>query len=134
MDTKHCDYATIGEVKLGFGFVPPRSRATVTVGRLQALAEIPVVLTDPIVTIGTQRMVLKGTVASGDYLEYQGGETVAVCDANWNRLRELTVTGPRMQLPTGPVTVLLDASSSGPKPWLEMQFTTEGDAMVVTGH
>ena len=24
MDTKHCDYATIAEVRLGFGFIPPR--------------------------------------------------------------------------------------------------------------
>jgi hypothetical protein len=134
MDTKHCDYGTIGEVKMGFGFVPPRSQAMVMVGRLQALAEIPVILTDPIVTIGTNRMVLKGTVASGDYLEYQGGDAVMVCDANWNHLRDLAVTGPRIQVPTGPVTVQLDASSSGPKPWLEIQVTTEGDAMIVTGH
>ena len=42
--------------------------------------------------------------------------------------------GSACGLPTGPVTVRLDASSSGPEPWLEMQFTTEGDAMVVTGH
>jgi hypothetical protein len=134
MDTKHCDYATMGEVRLGFGYVPPHSLATVTVGRLQALAEIPVILTDPVVTIGTQRMVLKGTVESGEYLEYQGGDTVAVCDANWNRLRFLALAGPHIQVPTGPVTVMLEASSSGPKPWLEMQFTTEGDAMVVSGH
>ncbi len=134
MDTKHCDYATIGEVGIGFGFVPPRSRAMVTVGRLQALAEIPVILTDPIVTIGTQRMVLKGTVASGDYMEYQGGDTVSVCDANWNHRRDLALAGPRIQVPTGPLTVQLDASSSGPKPWLEVQITTEGDAMIVRGH
>jgi len=109
-------------------------QATVTVGRLQALAENPVILTDPVLTIGTQRMVLKGRVESGEYLEYQGGDTVAVCDANWNRLRDLALAGPRIQVPTGLVTVMLDASSSGQKPWLEMQFTTEGDAMVVSRH
>lgn len=133
METKHCNYAKIGEVKLGFGFVPPRTRATVTVGRLQALAEIPVTLTDPVLTIGGQRLAMQGTVASGEYLEYQGGDTVAVCDADWNRLRVLTLTGPRPQAPTGPVTVAFDAASPGPRPWIEMQITTEGEAMIVTG-
>jgi hypothetical protein len=132
-DTKHCDHATLGEVRLGFGFVPPRSKAAVTVGRCQALAEIPVTLTDPVVTIGTQRMALKGTVESGDYLEYQGGDTVAVCDADWNRLRELPLAGPRVQLPMGPVAIMLDGASSGPKPWLQLQVTAEGEAMAVTG-
>jgi hypothetical protein len=33
----------------------------------------------------------------------------------------------------GPVAIMLDASSSGPKPWLQLQITAEGEAMAVTG-
>jgi len=41
MDTKHTDYAHINTMRLGFGFVPPRTNASVLVENLQALAELP---------------------------------------------------------------------------------------------
>lgn len=103
-----------------------------TVGRLQALAEIPVTLTNPVLTLGTRRVTMTGTVASGEYLDYQGGDTAAVCDANWNPLRTLGVSGSG-EIPTGPLAVSLDAATTGPKPWLEIQITTQGEPMAVTG-
>jgi hypothetical protein len=132
METKSCNYEKIGAVHLGFGFVPPRSKPSVTVARLQALAEIPVTLTNPVLTLGTRRVTMMGTVSSGEYLEYQGGDTASVCDANWNPLRTMSVSGAG-EIPTGNLTVALDAASTGPKPWLEIQITTQGEPMVVTG-
>ena len=132
METKSCNYEKIGAVHLGFGFVPPRTKPSVTVARLQALAEIPVTLTNPVLTLGTRRVTMRGTVSSGEYLEYQGGGTVSVCDPNWNRLRTMSVSGSG-EIPTGPLAVALDAASNGSKPWLEIQITTQGKPMVVTG-
>ena len=132
METKHCNYAKVGAVNLGFGYIPARTKPSVTVGRLQALAEIPVTLTNPVLTLGTRRITIQGTVSSGEYLEYQGGDTVTVYDANWNQLRTLSISGSG-EIPTGNLTVSLDAASTGPKPWLEMQITTHGEPMVVAG-
>jgi len=33
--------------------------------------------------------------------------------------------------PTGPLAVALDAASTGPNPWLEIQITTHGESMAV---
>lgn len=132
MPTKHCNYDTVSMVNLGFGYIPPRSKPTVTVSRLQALAEIPVTLTNPVITLGMRRVTVTGTVSSGEYLEYKGGETASVYDANWNLLRTLGISGSG-EIPTGPLAVSLDAASSGPKPWLEIQITTRGEPMIVTG-
>ena len=131
METKHCNYAKVGVVQLGFGSIPPRTKASVTVGRLQALAEIPVTLSNPVLTLGTRRVTMTGTVASGEYLEYQGGDTATVYDANWNPLRTMSVSGSG-EIPTGPLAVSLDAASTVPKPWLEIQITTQGEPIVVT--
>ena len=132
-DTKYCDYASMGEVALGFGFVPPRTKARVTVGRLQALAEIPVTITDPLLTIGSQQMAMKGAVASGEYLVYEGGAFVTVYDANWNKVRDLSFSGPEITVPTGPVTVSFRSTSAGPEPWVELQLTASGEPMIITG-
>ena len=131
METKHCNYAKVGVVQLGFGYIPPGTKPSVTVGRLQALAEIPVTLTNPVLTLGTWRVTMKGTVSSGEYLDYQSGDTATVYDANWNPLRTMGVSGSG-EIPTGPLAVSLDATSTGPKPWLEIQITTQGEPMVVT--
>ncbi|MEX1048198.1 MAG: hypothetical protein WED15_01625, partial [Akkermansiaceae bacterium] len=132
MGTKHCNYEKVGAVQIGFGYLPPGAKPTVTVGRLQALAEIPVTLTNPVLTFGIRRVTMTGTLSSGEYLEYQGGETASVYDANWNLLRTLSISGSG-EIPTGPLAVSLDAASTGPKPWLEIQITTQGEPMVVTG-
>jgi len=132
MLTKHCNYDTVSMVNLGFGYIPPLTKPTVTVSRLQALAEIPVTLTNPMLTLGTRRVTVTGTVSSGEYLEYKGGETASVYDANWNLLRTLGISGSG-EIPTGRLAVSLDAASSGPKPWLEIQITTRGEPMIVTG-
>jgi len=132
MQTKHCNYAKVSAVNLGFGYIPARTKPSVTVGRLQALAEIPVTLTNPVLTLGQRRLTLTGTVSSGEYLDYQGGDSVTVYDANWNKLRTLSISGSG-EIPSGNLTVSLDAASTGPKPWLEIQITTQGEPLVVAG-
>lgn len=132
MQTKHCDYSNLNEIRMGFGYLPPIRKAQVTVSRMQALAEIAVSLTDPILVLGEHRFSMKGVVSSGEYIQYQGGKVVTVYDANWNKLRELPVDGGG-EIPTGPVSVWLDGQSSGPAPWLEVQITTQGPPLKVGG-
>lgn len=130
MQTKHCDYSNLNEVRLGFGYLPPRCEARVAASRLQALVEIPVTLTDPVVVLGERRFSMKGAVSTGEYLHYQGSKLATVYDANWNRLRELSVEGVG-EIPTGPLSVRVDGRSNGPQPWLEVQITTLGSPLKV---
>lgn len=130
MQTKHCDYSKLNEVRLGFSYLPPHCEARVGVGHLQALAEIPVTLTDPTVVLGERRFSMKGSVSTGEYLHYQGGDIATIYDANWNRLRELPVEGVG-EIATGPVSVRVRGQSNGPQPWLEVQITTQGPPLKV---
>jgi len=130
MQTKHCDYSKLSEVRLGFGFLPPRCEARVSVSSLQALAEIPVTLTDPVVVLGERQFSMKGEISTGEYLQYQGGKLATVYDANWNRLRELPVEGGG-EIPTGPLSTRVDGRSNGAQPWLEIQVMTLGSPLKV---
>ena len=130
MATKHADYARQGTCRLGFVHVPPRTKVSVRVDRIAALAERPAALEDPVIRIGTGAVRFKGAVASGEYLQYEGGSSAVVYDENWNKRRELPAARENYVMPSGfaPISI---ASSAPSRPWLDVQFMTEGPAMEV---
>ncbi len=79
---------------------------------------------------GQGALSVHGRVESGQYLWYEGGNSAGVFDENWNRLRDLPVTKSDYSMPTGLHTVSIKASSTK-RPWLEVQFMTEGEPMIV---
>lgn len=133
MGTKQTDYARQRSCRLGFGHLPPKTKASVRVESLSALAEIPARITNPIIRVGTGTLRVLGVVESGQYLHYEGGHSAALCDENWNKLCDLPVTQSDFNMPSGwaPITVQATAKAS---PWLEVQFMTEGEAMDVPFH
>ena len=131
METKHADYASQRSCRLGFGYLPPRCKAAVTVEKITALAEIPTELENPVVRTGTGILMVKGTVSSGQYLQYGGGETATVYDENWVKFRELPVEKKDYVMPSGWALVSINAAKSNARPWLEVQFITEDTPMVV---
>jgi hypothetical protein len=64
MSTKHVNYASQRQFRLGFGYLPPQTKAAVLVEGLTALAEIPARLENP-VTPGSRSSSLRGTRACG---------------------------------------------------------------------
>ena len=130
-DTKHADYAHPRWCRFGFGRLPPQCKADVRVENIAALAEIPAALENPAVRTGSGALLVKGTVASGQYLQYEGGLIATVFDENWNKVRELTVETKEFVMPAGRATVSIETTGTTAKPWLEVQFMTEGDAMDV---
>lgn len=130
MATKHTDYAHQRACRLGFGHLPPQTKASIRVERLMALAEIPAELKDPEIRTGTGTLRVKGTIASGEYLQFHGGGTAAVFDENWKKLRDLPVEKNNYAMPAGWAPVCL-SSEAEPKPWLEVQYMTEGEPMHV---
>jgi hypothetical protein len=74
---------------------------------------------------------VKGSVASGQYLQYEGGATAAVFDENWNKVRDVPVEKNEYVMPAGWAPVSISTTQAAPLPWLEVQFMTEGEPMVV---
>ncbi|MCY3017866.1 MAG: hypothetical protein NTW87_02385 [Planctomycetota bacterium] len=131
MATKNANYSGVSWMKIGVGCVPPKTKASVLVEELSALAEIPVTLVNPVVHTGPGTLTVKGSVASGQYLQYEGGDTAAVCDENWNRLKDLPVEKTNYTMPAGWAPVSIATTQAAPLPWLEVQFMTEGEPMTV---
>lgn len=131
MDTKRADYSRASWCRLGFGHVPAGKKASVLVEDLKALGEIPVALKNPVIRTGEGLLTVKGSVQSGQYLQYDGGETAGVFDENWKKLSELSVEKKNYTMPAGWAPVSIGAEGSNAKPWLEVQFMTEGEPMVV---
>jgi hypothetical protein len=130
MGSKHANYARQRSCRLGFGHLPPKTKASVRVENLAALAEIPARLENPVIRVGAGTLTVRGVVASGQYLCYKGGDSAAVCDENWNRLRDLPVTQASYDMPSGWAGISVHSTAKA-SPWLEVQFMTEGEPMVV---
>jgi hypothetical protein len=83
------------------------------------------VLTDPVIEIsGSGSVQVSGSLNSGEYLEYTGGNTATVYDKNWNFLRNLSVqVQSSFTVPSGDVSVTVGGSGS---PSLEVQFIVSG--------
>jgi len=128
MDTKHADYAHQHACRIGFGYLPAKTKTSIQVESITALAEIPAQLENPVIRTGTGSLTVRGVVTSGQYLQYQGGDTASVFDENWNKIRDLPVEKEDYTMPAGfaPASVMAKT-----KPWLEVQFMTEGDRMIV---
>ena len=133
MDTKRTDYAQIPWCRLGFGFLPAGAKASVLVEGLKALGETSVMLQNPIIRTGAGALSVLGSITSGQYLQYEGGKTAAVYDENRMKIRDLPVEKQNYIMPTG--TAPVSITSTGLRPWLEVQFMTEGEPMMVgEGH
>jgi hypothetical protein len=131
MDTKHTDYARQRWCRVGFGRLPPRSKAAVRIEALAALAESLATLDKPVIRAGSGTLTVQGSIASGEYLHYAGGSVATVLDENWNRLRELPVEQKDYVMPTGWAAVSVTSAGTHTKPWLEIQCLTEDKPMPV---
>jgi hypothetical protein len=128
MDTKHADYAHQHACHIGFGHLPAKTKTSVRVESITALAEIPAQLENPVIRTGIGTLAVHGVVTSGQYLQYQGGDTASVFDENWMKIRDFPVEQRDYTMPAGYAPVSVTART---RPWLEVQFMTEGDPMIV---
>jgi len=121
------DYSRIRTVRAGFGTVPPKTHARVTVSNIRPLRETPTWLQDFTIRVGADgELTVPGTIPSDHYLWYRGGDSVGLYDINWNKVRDIPVRKHDFVFPTGKLTVELNANSADQLPWLETQFFTKG--------
>ena len=132
METKSTDYSKVRRVKIGFGQLPPGAKATVKVEQLTALGEIPVVLQNPVVHIGPGHLRVHGNIASGQFLQYTGGDKATLYDENWHQCGEFPVEKNNYIMPAGEASVTVTSEQTEPTPWLDVQFITTGTPMILT--
>ena len=130
---KYFEYAGVGQIDLGFGYIPARSHPRVKIENLRLVPERPCRLTNPIVHTGAGTLRVSGEIETGQHLEYSGGAVAVVYDKNWNRLKELKVTAIDYTMPHGFAPVKVEAQEGTPRPWLDVRFITKGEPVVVPG-
>ena len=131
MGSKRCYYDQVNWLKLGFGVLPAHSRVKVQVEGLMALRETATELRDPVFYAGDRRLAVRGVIASGQYLTWEGGSTATVYDANWNRDADLPVQAEDFVVPTGEFDCRVAARGNAPSPWLELQMMTRSAPILV---
>lgn len=123
---KHFDYSQVRYVSLGFGMIPARSAPRIRIAGLRTLRDLPSKLVRPVIRIGTGSLTVDGEIETGCYLRYDGGDTAAVHDRNWKKLRTLPVVSDHSLMPTGFAPVRIDVPDDAPRPWLELQTIVTG--------
>ncbi|MDA8376283.1 MAG: hypothetical protein M0Z50_04250 [Planctomycetia bacterium] len=125
-NAKVINYARIHRLSIGFGYLPPQSRLQVRVSHLMALTAHPSTLVNPVIQTGTGKLRVMGTVPTGDYLEYRGGNTAVVYGRNWNKKNILPVRLADYVMPGGYAPVGVKVAAGAPLPWLRCEFITRG--------
>lgn len=131
METKSNDYGHVRQVKIGFGELPPNSTASVKVERLTALGESLVELQDPVVQVSDGQVKVHGTIPSGHFLQYDGGDSATLFDENWHKKGTLPVEKANAAMPHGSVSASIAVAQQRPLPWLEIQFITTGTPIAI---
>ncbi len=83
-------------------------------------------LKDPVITInGSGTLAVEGAIQAGEYMKFEGGQTVAVYDANWNLKRRLPAVVTNFRVNPGN-NEIHTASARGGRPQLRVQCITLG--------
>ncbi len=63
--------------------------------------------------------------------KYDGGDKANVYDENWNKVKDVQVNRTNYTMPTGFSPVSVKVANGAPRPWLEVQFITQGEPLRV---
>ena len=88
-------------------------------------------IVDPVIRTGQGTLTIKGAVATGRYVVYEGAATATVYTENWRRVADLPVVKHDYMMPAGFAPVSVTSAGGGPQPWLEVQFLVEGTPIAV---
>lgn len=129
METKSTDYSNVRSLQIGIGQMPPGRRTSVRIEELTALGETPVELENPVIQVGAGWLRVRGSIPCGQFLQYTGGNKATLYDENWRRRAELSVETTDCLMPRGQTDITVKTEHTGPAPWLDVQFITEGVAI-----
>ncbi len=123
-------YNAIGRISIGITDVPPGTTAVVAVQNVKALAEIEEPLSRLHLTANGGSLTVNGSVDSGNYIIYEGGNTAVIRDANRNLIEELPVSVDNWTVPAGVSDVAISTDSTV-KPWVKLLCKTLGTPFAI---
>jgi hypothetical protein len=116
-------YDRINRISIGLVGVPAGKTALAAVENAKALAEIEAPATDLEFTMGSSFLRVNGSVNSGNYIIYEGGDAASVLDPARHFINSLPVSLSKWNIETGPSELSLSCTSVN-KPWLKVLFKT----------
>jgi hypothetical protein len=126
---KGFDYGHVEQMTVGFNAIAPKTGVRCAVGGIKALKERAVPLARPAVQLGDRRVEFAGSVPTGGYMVYEGGDKAEVRDPSYRLLAEAAATSAPLVLPAGERELGVDyAGEGGPAPWSRWEFECEGEA------
>jgi len=131
MRTKHMDYTSVAQCRIGLGMIPGKTSASVRIHRLVALSQQAAALENPCVRINESCLQVDGHVSSGHYLVYRGGDEVKVYDPDWHFVEELTVSRNDLLAGPGANTVTVETMQESKHPWLEIQLLVKDEPILL---
>ncbi len=128
MGAKHTRYSMVTWFRTGFCHIPASTSCRVEVKKIKLLKEISVPLKELTISSSTGTLTVCGDIATGDYIEYDDGDTALISDANFNPKQTVQVENSSFTAKPGYDTYQFSADQQA---WIEVQLFTQGDEMVV---
>ena len=127
--TKRAVYGIFRGVFIGFGRVPANTYPKVLIENLRMVGEKSSSVKNPGVHAGAGTLAIQGEVKSGQYLWYQGGDSVGLYDMNWNLQATLPVVATNYTVEKGVSEFWIEGECAAPEPWFDVQFITKGETI-----
>jgi len=128
MGTKHTRYAMVTWFRTGFCHIPASTSAQIKVKDIKLLKEIHVPLQELTISNSSGELKIRGDISTGDYIEYDGGDTAVISDGNFRPKQTAEVVNSNFTAKPGYDTYTFSADQQA---WIEVQLFTEGEEMVV---
>ena len=121
------------QMQIGLAHVPANTNVNITVHNIKALKEHVEIVRNPRIVLngGKGSLTVKGSIKSGQHLDYRGGKTAQQYDKNWNLIADLPVEKDSYLIERGYQKFQVTADNNPDKIWLSTRFLTEGKPIIV---
>ena len=130
MATKSARYAMVKGFKMGFCFIPPQTQTSITIKQIKLLREMSQTVRELCLSSSLGSLTIRGGMVTGDYVEYTGGTTATIYDANFNRKQVVDVDCRGFKASTGFDTYRFQGDAPV---WIEVQLHTAANPVVIQG-
>ncbi len=113
-ETMHMDYGCVDMAAIQLARVPGKCHAKVVVTDLRIMQDTEVTITDPVIKCKGGSLKIDGSVKSGQYIWYRGGDKATLYDKNWNKVDELSVESKKFFVPKGKSELSISSKSKQP--------------------
>jgi hypothetical protein len=131
MATKSTRYEMVTYFKTGFCYIPPKTATSIIVEDMKLLKEIQSPIDKLKISNNVGNLIIFGEIHTGDYIEYNGGDSALIYDGNYKNKREEKIENNNFQVINGYNKFDFSTESTSNHAWLEIQMMTEGNKIKI---